>query len=554
MRKINHLFKSVVAVTMCFFLFVSFSFVCVNAAEAVTFSLDCEDYLPGNEITAICSVKDVTSIGGFVIKVNVPQEFSFVNDSFVAINETITDANVRFAEQTGILYVVWETSAGKGIKADGDIFKVRFRAVTAVAESYDFPFEVTECYTDDLSPKNIITQTQKGVTKLATNSKITSVIDKINAIGTVKYTDECAQKIIAAEEAYRSLMVAERKAVSNYQKLLDARNAYEELAKKHIEDSEIKAAEAFRKTHKAILSKTVKTLKISDKKSLEKALKEWMELPSNTQKALLIEEKNLLNKLSTRMKELEKIAEDELAEKELKEEAKKYEKQLKKDWKQIFALTTKTVSPAFKQAIENALTEAEGYCLMNSYCEEYLSDEIKFLNSLLEKVKELEEEENQPDVFNAEKFLKHFGYLFEMSVDDITADDIEDIRIAYQLLQLLDAESLSKLSKEAALLDQFMAKADELEQAEQESVEDTDSLISDGTDKVITQIQTVPGGSVYNIQTEETDVNLSATDDSKGIFIRLSIVTLISLLVFVVSLVSYLILKRKDEKGGQIDE
>lgn len=56
-----------------------------------------------------------------------------------------------------------------------------------------------------------------------------AVIDLIDKIGNVTYTDECKQKIDTARSAYDALPKAEKDKVTNYKKLTEAEKKYEEL-------------------------------------------------------------------------------------------------------------------------------------------------------------------------------------------------------------------------------------------------------------------------------------------------------------------------------------
>lgn len=56
-----------------------------------------------------------------------------------------------------------------------------------------------------------------------------AVIDLIDKIGNVTYTDECKQKIDAARKAYDALSQAEKDKVTNYKKLTDAEKKYDDL-------------------------------------------------------------------------------------------------------------------------------------------------------------------------------------------------------------------------------------------------------------------------------------------------------------------------------------
>ena len=57
------------------------------------------------------------------------------------------------------------------------------------------------------------------------------VVNKINAIGTVEYTEACKHKIDDARSAYNALNKAQKTLVTNYKKLTDAEKAYDDLKK-----------------------------------------------------------------------------------------------------------------------------------------------------------------------------------------------------------------------------------------------------------------------------------------------------------------------------------
>ena len=62
------------------------------------------------------------------------------------------------------------------------------------------------------------------------DAQVREVMDRIDAIGTVEYTDECLGKIVTAEKAYAALSSSQKLQVENYGKLLAARRGYDALA------------------------------------------------------------------------------------------------------------------------------------------------------------------------------------------------------------------------------------------------------------------------------------------------------------------------------------
>lgn len=75
-----------------------------------------------------------------------------------------------------------------------------------------------------------LTAAEEAYAKLkADNEAASAVIAKINAIGTVKYTDECHAKITSARAAYDALTSEQKALVTNYPTLTAAEEAYAKL-------------------------------------------------------------------------------------------------------------------------------------------------------------------------------------------------------------------------------------------------------------------------------------------------------------------------------------
>lgn len=474
----------------------------VFAAQTVTFSLSCTPYTPGSSITVSCNVDTAPDIGGFVMELQCDKSvFAYTENSFKSANTALMDAAVHYNSATGVLHIVWETAAGTGLHTAGNLFTVNFKvAESASAPSYVFTPRITECYTADPVPKNLRVAGVQGTSLCNASAAALALIQKINAIGSVTADDACLQKILEAEAAYKALSALERRQVTNYSSLLAAREEYDLLHAQAIETAEKQAADAYRSAYAVILGKTVETLALNDKTTLEAALTAWNNLSTNAQKALLIDEKNHLNKLNTRMQELIKIEQGRLKEEELKKEALDFKQNLNHDWAQVLSLTPETVTPDFAEPVGLALQAANGYCLMNSYCNIYLKDEINLLNSLADKIAELKGADENTG-FNAATFLKYYGWLTQKSVNDVTLADAEDIKVAYQLIQLLDAAAQAELNDVFAKLETFMVKIASLE-AEQP---DDEPRVVTITETVNSEVL-VPGSSTYNMQTGSSDV------------------------------------------------
>ena len=69
------------------------------------------------------------------------------------------------------------------------------------------------------------------------NAQVQDVIDKIEAVGTVEYTDDCLSKIVTAEKAYAALSSFQKEQVDNYILLVTARNGYNAIAADRVDTS-----------------------------------------------------------------------------------------------------------------------------------------------------------------------------------------------------------------------------------------------------------------------------------------------------------------------------
>lgn len=90
--------------------------------------------------------------------------------------------------------------------------------------------EIILHYTDDY------TKEEGGMTPVEKPGTAQKVIDLINKIGTVTYTDACKQRIDAARSAYDALTDAEKSKVSNYSTLTKAEAEYKRLMQAGVTD------------------------------------------------------------------------------------------------------------------------------------------------------------------------------------------------------------------------------------------------------------------------------------------------------------------------------
>lgn len=136
--------------------------------------------------------------------------------------------------------------------------------------------EIILHYTDDY------TKEEGGMTPVEKPGTAKDVIDLIDKIGTVSYTDACKAKIDAARKAYDALSTEEKAKVTNYKKLTDAENQYKKLKEA---DDKAKA-----KAVDNLISK-IGTVTINSGAAINAA---W-----NGYNKLTAEQKELVTKLST---------------------------------------------------------------------------------------------------------------------------------------------------------------------------------------------------------------------------------------------------------------
>ncbi len=78
--------------------------------------------------------------------------------------------------------------------------------------------------------------TEASVVK--SDARVQTVIEKINAIGTLDYSDDCLSRIVNAERAYSALNDSQKEQVDNYGSLLAARSGYNALAADNVDTSD----------------------------------------------------------------------------------------------------------------------------------------------------------------------------------------------------------------------------------------------------------------------------------------------------------------------------
>lgn len=426
----------------------------------------------------------------------------------------------------GKLHFVWE--GYNGINLDGSIVTYQFKALDTATDTADFNLCIYEIYKADENYTPIVDVSsplyvKHTVSFAEPDAQVETVKTIISSIGTVTYSDKSKSAIDAAFAAYNALTVLQQKQVTNYSDLVKALETYNTLKKESIQNANNAAAESYRNTYKTVLSLTRDTVTLNDKAAIEQALTAWDEIKLVDVKGILVAERNLLKLLTTRITELEKIKEDEEYEQQLKAEAVVLAEEFRQAYQYVLSLTEDTVGISDRMGVSSALGEIESMAFVNTYVVDILKPEYELLEKLLEKIDNLqieEDPESSKAVTEADNFTRLFGWVLNLTEEQVTADDYADLVVAQTFFKLLSSDVKELLPGVEKLLDSLVAKAEELANSE----DDTDT--SDPQNTVVTETQTVT-------ETETVTETVTKTKYSKQ---GISPMVLWSVVIFTVSI------------------
>ena len=426
----------------------------------------------------------------------------------------------------GKLHFVWE--GYNGINLDGSIVTYQFKALDTTTDTADFNLCIYEIYKADENYTPIVDVSsplyvKHTVSFAEPDAQVETVKTIISSIGTVTYSDKSKSAIDAAFAAYNALTVLQQKQVTNYSDLVKALETYNTLKKESIQNANNAAAESYRNTYKTVLSLTRDTVTLNDKAAIEQALTAWDEIKLVDVKGILVAERNLLKLLTTRITELEKIKEDEEYEQQLKAEAVVLAEEFRQAYQYVLSLTEDTVGISDRMGVSSALGEIESMAFVNTYVVDILKPEYELLEKLLEKIDNLqieEDPESSKAVTEADNFTRLFGWVLNLTEEQVTADDYADLVVAQTFFKLLSSDAKELLPGVEKLLDSLVAKAEELANSE----DDTDT--SDPQNTVVTETQKVT-------ETETVTETVTKTKYSKQ---GISPMVLWSVVIFTVSI------------------
>ena len=428
----------------------------------------------GENITLTIGVKSsYTNVGGLNISFTYDsKQLAYVNGSRKLLCETMKNGDLNTDQSTsGKVAFLW--SSGTGATVSGDIFSVQFRVISGLSS---LKIYVNEFFKNDADFTDIINKiiVIDGSNAPVDNTKIADVMKKISEIGTVENTAECKARIDAARGAYQALSYNERALISNYATLVNAEETYAALNSGEVDVNA--AIAAFCQKHSGILSKTKATVQATDKAAIENAISDWNALPTNV-KIHLAKEKNLLNSLL-------KVGGD-------KEEAEKFLQEYLGQYGKLLEIDDSLIDYSYYDACFEAINALDSYADMNDYFNEVAADAIaktkKKYNIALESKKK-QDELSSPDVKAAEDFRDTYARLLGMSLDNVSADDLADAKVAAYAYSLLSdgAKSLlpnveSKLSKIISIAETMSVGETVTVEVEKEVIREVIKTVNNGT-------------------------------------------------------------------------
>lgn len=448
--------------------------------------------------------------------------------SFVSGSESSSISGMSVFDKNGVITCAWTDTKEVLVSSGAKVISLQFKILDNATGTGNINFEHKQLYYSTSSASgvdfynyNVTTKTASTGVSIGEDSAVVKVINAIDAIGTVEYTDECLEKISNANKLYSQLTNAQKALVTNADALKKAAEEYERLKQQAAQDIIDKEVDAYKEAHKEALALNVDNVTTKDWDKLTKASEEFKKLTPQAQAELLTEYRNT-NFLLELLKEA-KAAEDEAAR---LEQLKEWEKQLARayvfggytvdtsngntgdpwinglleptsEWLDCVTKTEKNVTANdfsrlnyFKQTWYDTIT---GLCppvidIMNDEADG-LSDQFLAAYNKAKTLYDLANTEKTPDELSAEQFIANFGYILGLTTETVTYDDLAQIEIAKTVYGYLTTGAQALLTDEYALI---------------ESLYNTASTLDPGTDDVAG-----PVGDTYD-QSAEANSFVSA--------------------------------------------
>lgn len=512
--------KRVASILLCFTV-LAVQLCLVAFADTQTVKYTVENVTGKKGETVVVPIKLVTSDGkkievnGIMLSVTYDQE----KLEYVESSVTTSVNGLAVNNKDGKVTLAGTDTSSSKIPSDTTILTVNFRIKdSATGNSTEITVKSGDIYKSSVVDESVqythytcTTPTVKATVNFGEDSAVQKVVDSINAIGTVKNTEECYNKIKEASRLYGKLTVKQQANVTNYSKLLEAEETYNKLraeeAQKPIDDEVAK----FKNDHAKALAVRLNSkdeendLTLDKYDILEKAYKQFGtgegKLSAAAQAELMTEYRRLgyylellkdakaaddVNKKLEQLKQWEyQLCQayvnggyeiDPLTGEYVKENGKKVwitgltEKKNKKyvsEWADILGKTKKNVTAIdytrldyFKTSWYDNLTalHPDIETVMNN---EHNGLAKQFLEAY-EKAYELYLKENPQlteEQIAANKFRSKFAYVLGLTTSTVTYEDLSQIEMALAVYEFLSDDTKALLTKEYTLLENLKSTA-----------------------------------------------------------------------------------------------
>lgn len=432
------------AVVFCLMFEILFLPSVVSSASAPQICIREEHKSGDYAVLTVFTSQRIENVGGMMITIT----FDDSKIGYVSGSRKIKSENIKISDASRDSSlrgrIVFSVDSSSPFELNGDIVSYQFNRKSADANC-EIKVTVNELYRLDSSLSGIeLISDINSINLQFENEAASAVIAKIDSIGDV--TLESETKIVDARNSYNSLKTDEKLLVNNFRMLVSAETKLSELKKLRDEAELKRLAEGFKSDYSDILSKTVKNLTLSDEGALNEAINAYNGL-SVAQRRILIDQKNHLNRLKTRISELKRLQENEMADELAKKEAEQLASEWKKTWASFINLKESEADSGTLLGITSAIGAADSNAIMNSFFLDYVKNEYEYLKKLA-KIAESGNGNLPSADKEAARFMADFGYLLNLSAENVSKADEIDIRTAIAYFDLLSDDAKTKLGND----------------------------------------------------------------------------------------------------------
>lgn len=527
----------------------------VSAANpAVTLKVDKTEVSPGGTVVVTMGATEAMTAAAFSAKLTLD------TDVFTVAKVASNLEDVYYGdERTGQLLINWLSDANKSFAKGNALVQITLRASKdAMQAEYAIALAEAEFYfLDGSNMKDVSVSAESTQHKVTiTNPKsqaVKNVESAIEAIGTVKLTTECLDKITTAQIAFGKLSASEKQQVENYSVLQTAINTYNRLKEEQAsQDNQSKidaVLKKFREDHARVIALSVEDVQISDQAAVMAAIADYGQQDAYIRKVLKEPEYQHFCDLNNRINSL--ILE-EAAVKAAQEQVVGF----RETYADLLKMEPNTI-PTDELEIITDIKNASAVAIMtyengfNTIAKEILKDEYAKIQALYEKCVELE-------VLNApeeawitearEAFKTKYLTLLLLTESEVTQEHISQLQEAMNELKGLKPVVKGTLVNEYERLMNLLNAANMLQ-------------LSTNAEGEIQEIETVVEKIVEKIVTVETNsegekrVQILGLELSSGGWFGLLVFVMLSTTMILYAMpiiVSYILRKKKKEVQANV--